>query len=268
MGERQAFPHYNTCVPSEYYDDPVAAYDRLAPAYLAFSKRREPYLRAVEREIIARIRGGVDSLLDLGAGDGLRAARIAESAGIAPVVLVEPSPAIAGLAKTTAEIWRIRAEELSASLVIERFDVITCLWNVLGHVRGENRSQVLEAAAKLLSPRGRLFIDVNHRYNARAYGWFTTSRRWAHDALTRNVKTGDVTAIWDVGEGRSISTYGHVFRHREIAELAEAAGLEIEERIVIDYDDGSVRRLPWLGNLLYILRHSSRMASSSAPAMY
>lgn len=265
QGSRQSLPYYNTCVPSEHFDDPVAAYDRLAPAYLAFSKRREPYLRRIEREIIARIPAGANSLLDLGAGDGLRAARIAASSGIARVVLVEPNLAMAGLAKTAAEIWRIRAEELNASLVVERFDVITCLWNVLGHVRGENRSQVFEALAKLLSPRGRLFLDVNHRYNARTYGWIASSARWLRDAILPDAQSGDVTAVWRVGDS-SIRTYGHVFTHREIAALAEAAGLTIEERIVIDYADGSLQQMPWLGNLLYILRRNSRMDSSSAPA--
>ena len=254
-------------MPIEHYDDPVAAYDRLAPAYAIFSKKRDSYLRGIEREIVPRIRRNSQSLLDIGAGDGLRAARIAESAGIARVVLVEPSAAMAGLAKNTADVHQMRAEDLKADAFPGRFDVITCLWNVLGHVPGrESRGQTLKTMAKLLSPRGRLFIDVNHRYNARAYGWIATSGRWVQDALTRNVNTGDVTAVWDVGKGRSISTYGHVFRHREIVELAEAAGMEIEERVVIDYDDGSIRRLPWHGNLLFILRRTSRIDSSSAPA--
>lgn len=186
-------PQYNDGVHGEHYDDPVTAYERLAPAYLAFSKQRELYIRGIEREIIARVPGGAHSLLDIGAGDGLRATRMARSAGIARMVLVEPSPAMAGLAKSTAEIWCIRAEELNARNITERFDVITCLWNVLGHVRSENRGRALEAAAKLLSSNGRLFLDVNHRYNAATYGWVVTSGRWAYDALTRRVNTGDVT---------------------------------------------------------------------------
>ena len=254
-------------MPIEHYDDPVAAYERLAPVYAIQSGKRELYLRGIEREIVARIPQGSQSLLDIGAGDGLRAARIAKSAGIARVVLVEPSAAMASLAKSTADVWHMRAEDLDADAFPGRFDMITCLWNVLGHVRSrENRGQTLKAMAKLLSSRGRLFVDVNHRYNARAYGWIATSGRWVYDFLMRNVNTGDVTATWDIGEGDSISTYGHVFRHREIVELAEAAELEIEERILIDYDDGSVRRLPWQGNLLYILRRTSRTDSSSAPA--
>ena len=253
-------------MPIEHYDDPVAAYERLALTYAVLRKKRDPYLRAIEREILARIPQDSRSLLDIGAGDGLRAARIAESAGIVRIVLVEPSAAMANLAKSTADVQQMRAEDLNADAFPGRFDVITCLWNVLGHVRHKNRGQVFEAAAKLVSPNGRLFLDVNHRYNARAYGWIATSGRWVHDALMRNVNTGDVTTVWDIGEGDSISTCGHVFRHREIAELAEAAGLEMEERVVIDYDDGSVRRSPWQGNLLYILRRTSRMDSSSAAA--
>jgi hypothetical protein len=82
--------------------------------------------------------------------------------------------------------------------------------------------------------------------------------------LFPNESNGDVTARWNVGEA-TISTYGHVFAQREIMRLADAGGLELEERVVVDYEDGRVRRSAFMGNLLYIFRRSSRMDSSSAP---
>lgn len=250
-------PLYNRCVKSEHFDDPVAAYDRLASAYANFALRREPYLRSVEKQVIARIPPKAGSLLDVGAGDGTRAARIAAARGILRIVLVEPSPAMAGLANDSAELWRTRAEELDLDTSSERFDAITCLWNSLGHVCGvAKREQALKAAAQFLSPQGRIFVDVIHRYNARSYGWTATCPRWLRDSVLRDPRTGDVIAAWDVGDSR-ISTYGHVFTHREMVRLANAAGLEIEERLVIDYDDGSLREMSWQGNLLYILRRSS-----------
>ena len=72
--------------------------------------------------------------------------------------------------------WAISSDRMKM-VVPETFDVITCLWNVLGHVREfENRVRAMRAMKKLLSPEGRCFIDVNHRYNARAYG---CSQPWA-----------------------------------------------------------------------------------------
>ena len=76
------------------------------------------------------------------------------------------------------EVWRARAEELASGGFesAERFDVITCLWNVLGHVpTAEKRLHALSAIASLLTPNGRFFLDVNHRYNARSYGVFPTA---------------------------------------------------------------------------------------------
>lgn len=250
----------------EHFDDPVAAYDRLAPQYVTFADRREAYLRAVEELIVSRIPAEAGSLLDVGAGDGSRALRIAASAGIRKIVLVEPSAAMSRHVLSAAEVWRLRAEDLNPAAISDRFDAVTCLWNSLGHVSEyENRRRALSSMAQLLTAIGKLFLDVNHRYNASSYGLTATCGRWLKDSITRDPKNADVTAKWTIG-GTRISTYGHVFTHREIARLATHAGLDVSERIVVDYESGSVRRLPWLGNLLYIFRRNSRMDSSSAPA--
>ena len=159
----------------------------------------------------------------------------------------------------------VLADDRSYDTTAQRFDIITCLWNVLGHIlTTEKRQCALSAISGLLSPKGKFFLDVNHRYNLRSYGVLPTSARWIHDLFHRTERNGDVVAKWSVGDA-SISTYGHVFTHREIMRLAHAAGLELEERIVIDYRDGTLRRWSMQGNLLYIFRRSSRMDSSSAP---
>src|SRR6266567_9018422 len=81
--------------PQDVILDPVAAYDAWAPCYTRYSQSRLPYLQAVERLILARITGA-RSLLDVGAGDGSRALRIAKSAGIGETVLLEPSEGMRG----------------------------------------------------------------------------------------------------------------------------------------------------------------------------
>jgi 2-polyprenyl-3-methyl-5-hydroxy-6-metoxy-1,4-benzoquinol methylase len=253
-------------VQTDHFDDPVAAYDRLAVEYPAFARRRGSYLQAVENLIGERVPAGSSSLLDVGAGDGSRALRIAASTGISRVVLAEPSAAMARHAPDSAELWPLRAEDSDPGAISERFDVVTCLWNSLGHVPGdENRRRALRSMAQLLSPAGRLFLDVNNRYNTRSYGLTATCARWLKDAVLRDPRNGDVTAKWTVG-GTRVSTYGHVFTHREVMRLAQSAGLQLEGRTAVDYENGSVRRFPWLGNLLYIFRRNSRMDSSSAHA--
>ena len=267
---------------SQHFDDPVAAYGRLAPHYAALSNHREPYLRSIEQMIVSRIPPGSNSLLDIGAGNGIRTLRIARDAGIQRIVLVEPSQEMSAPVEGGAEIWKIRAEDLDDQISrcfalqdegqgratvrqgTERFQVIICLWNVLGHIRDfENRVRAMRAMRELLAPEGKCFIDVNHRYNLRSYGIFPTFARLVRDSRFYNDANADVLARWNVG-GESISTHGHVFADKEIRRLSLAAGLSIEERIVVDYDNGKIRRFALAGNLLYVFRLSSRIDSSSA----
>jgi 2-polyprenyl-3-methyl-5-hydroxy-6-metoxy-1,4-benzoquinol methylase len=257
-------------VTPEHFDDPVAAYDRLAVYYADLSRRREPYLRGIEREIISRIPPRTPSLLDVGAGDGARGLRIASHSGIERVVLVEPSRGMAGRSIDHAEVWPVRAEDLpqqDETRTAEKFAVVICLWNVLGHVPSEEKRRLaLRAISLFLSPNGKFFLDVNHRYNLRSYGIFPTGARWVHDLFRRNENAGygDVPTRWHMNDAR-ISTYGHVFTHGEIMRLAEAAGLKLEERLVVDYESGESRRFAFQGNLFYVFRRSSRIDSSTAP---
>jgi SAM-dependent methyltransferase len=181
--------------------------------------------------------GKVGTLLDIGSGDGSRARRIAQGAEL---TLLEPSPAM-------GDGLRLRAEELSQ--LAGRFEAITCLWNVLGHVfPASARVEVLRQCGRLMGPQGRLFIDLNHRYNVAHYGLPRTIPRMVQDLVHPSETNGDVVVRWDV-----CSTMGHVFTHREFVSMCKAAGLAIEKRFVVDYETGLVRGLSCLGNLLYVV---------------
>ena len=246
--------------------DPVAAYDRLAPHYSQFCERRAAYLRSVEEQIVSRIPPGSKSLLDIGAGDGSRALRIACTAGISRVVLLEPSSQMSVSVPAGTELWSTRVEDVEIAGIAERFDVIACLWNVLGHIESPGkRGRALSTAAQLLSPGGLLFVDVIHRYNVRSYGVVMTAARWLRDRFAPSDANGDVVANWQTTAGE-ISTYGHVFTDREMRRLAKSMGLECVERVVIDYRTGKIRGMSCLGNLLYVFRRSSRSDSPNAAA--
>lgn len=237
--------------------DPVAAYDRLAPYYSEFSKRRAAYLRSVDEQIAARMPVRASSLLDIGAGNGARALRIADAVGISRIALLEPSARMLGEARTGCEVWRIRAEDLDVHGISDRFDVITCLWNVLGHIPGfDARVCALSAAGQHLSPRGLLFVDVIHRYNINSYGATMTAARWLRDHIAPSGSNGDVNARWSTSNGE-IATYGHVFTDQEMRRLTKESGLQCVERIVVDYENGEIRRASCMGNLLYVFRLAS-----------
>lgn len=235
--------------------DPVAAYDRIAPVFSRLAKQRKAYLDRIDQLILSAILPGSRSMLDVGSGDGTRARRIARTQGIAQLVLLEPSRAMQGNGSADATIWTMRAEELCS--VQAEFDVITCLWNVLGHIfPASARIDVLRQFARLASSTNRIFVDVNHRYNARHYGSLRTALRFLRDQVSWSETNGDVMVTWNAGE-TPCTTRGHVFTDQEFRALARAAGLRIENTFIVDYATGERRRWSWQGNLLYVLRPAS-----------
>jgi 2-polyprenyl-3-methyl-5-hydroxy-6-metoxy-1,4-benzoquinol methylase len=240
--------------------DPVEAYDQIGPVFARIAEKHRSYLDAVDQLVISGIPSGSHSMLDVGSGDGVRARRIAQARNIAELVLLEPSLA---MQDGNATAHTMRAEDLH--LVQPEFDVVTCLWNVLGHIfPAASRLEVLHQFARLVSPQGRIFVDVHHRYNVRHYGAIPTALRFLHDHLRWKETNGDVVVAWDVEEVRC-TTRGHVFTHREFRSLAQAAGLNIETRFVVDYATGERRRWSIAGHLLYVLhRTASRSAQQTS----
>jgi 2-polyprenyl-3-methyl-5-hydroxy-6-metoxy-1,4-benzoquinol methylase len=247
--------------------DPVAAYDLIATKYSALRAERGAYLGAVEKVIISQIAGNASSMLDIGSGDGTRALRVAKQSGLKHVVLLEPSSAMRAQISEDADIWPIRAEDIADYTRGRgsRFDVITLLWNVLGHVPHAARRDVLVQVAALLSLRGFFFIDVIHRYNIRSYGFARTVLRYLRDCIAPNTTNGDVVVRWDK-LNYSCATYGHVFTNHEMLALTTNAGLALEKRVILDYQTGGLRRFPFQGNLLYVFRRSDATDAFNASA--
>jgi SAM-dependent methyltransferase len=226
------------------------AYDEFAPYYRSYSEGRAAYLRTIEDIVIAHA-GNPESMLDVGAGDGVRALRIAEEVGIRRIVLLEPS---AGMRKRLqappwGEVWSFPVSEIPHTEA--KFQLITCLWNVLGHLPDSaERLRMLTRLRGLLVPGGALFIDINHRYNALCYGWTWSVCRLVRDTFSWHDRRGDVTVTWSL-PARTLCTQGHVFASTEIERLRRAAGLRTVARWIVDYHSGAMRRFPMLGNLLY-----------------
>lgn len=245
--------------------DPVDAYDLMASRYAELSAERSAYLSAVERVIIAQIPRTARSMLDIGSGNGIRALRIARQTGIKDVVLLEPSPAMRAQIPGSAEIWPILADAIGtyAGAHKRQFDVIACLWNVLGHILPADRPDLLSRVSRLLSPHGIFFIDLIHRYNVRSYGFTKTALRYLKDQFAPGLTNGNVIVRWKV-DNEVCATHGHVFTNAEILALAKSAKLEPRMRAVIDYRTGEVRKLALQGNLLYAFRRTSASDSASA----
>ena len=239
----------------------MLAYDRIARKFSQLSEHRRAYLASIEQLAISHIPHGSGSLLDLGAGDGTRALRIAKATDIHHLVLLEPSAEMRKEWPAHVTAWSIRAEDLAERN--ETFDVITCLWNVLGHISPLNsRIEVMRHCARLLAPEGRLFLDVNYRYNAAHYGLIRTTLRFLRDLARPNEQNGDVIVRWEI-EGAQYATSGHVFTHGELCRTVNAAGLTIENKFTVSYSTGKIHRSRFAGNPLYILRRTTACIGSA-----
>ena len=234
--------------------DAIAAYDQIAPSFRDLTKVRRAYLDAVDSIIVRSVPKHAKSLLDVGAGDGRRALKIAGQTGIREIMLAEPSVGMRALIPQGYETWDVRIEDPPPNG--KRFDAVLCLWNVLGHVPGATRVAALKNLAGLCSDEGMIFLDVLNRYNIAECGLIVVAGRRLRDAILLTEQNGDVAVKWSI-EGQAIQTQGHVFTANEMDRLFEKAGLSITERIVLDYRTGDRRGRTTAGNLLYILQPHS-----------
>lgn len=226
-------------------------YDALAPHYREYAEKRSAYLAAVDGYVLENLPAGAASLLDAGAGDGVRGMALARKAGISKVVLCEPSAQMAARCRTLAPaaVWEVPIEEIPP--VQDRFDVILCLWNVLGHLAGaEQRVRALSRLKALLTGNGRIFFDVNNRHNAAAYGWGRVLLRVVADRLAPDERRGDTRFDWSIG-GKSFPAMGHLFVPAEIERLVAQAGLSVKDRLAIDYATGARSRSALRGQLAF-----------------
>jgi SAM-dependent methyltransferase len=230
----------------------VQAYDRLAPHYRGIARARASYLDAVDRYVVAHARRG-GQLLDVGSGDGVRAVAIAQAIEASCLVLCEPSKSMHErcLAQPADEIWRLPAQSLPEGG--GRFDVVTCLWNVLGHLPGRAaRIAALSGMRRLLAAGGQIFCDVNNRHNMHAYGKARVMLRRLIDGIKPDDRRGDTCFEWVAGEAR-IPASGHLFTPREMRGLIAAAGLRVAGEQAVDYATGASSACLHEGQLVYRL---------------
>lgn len=230
-----------------------ASYDALAPHYRDYARGKAAYLQAVDDLILQHLPASPERVLDVGAGDGVRGNSLARRMGAKHVVLAEPSPEMIKLCRAAGadEVWQCTAQELPDSA--ERFDVILSLWNVLGHVpTPDERAAALSRMSRLLAPGGRIFIDVNNRHNAAAYGAWRVALRRLIDTIKPDPARGDVSFEWRVN-GNVVPGMGHLFTPQEMTELLQGCGLRIVRRLTVDYATGRVAESPFKGQLLFIL---------------
>jgi len=147
-------------------------YDHLAKEYRKVSRHRQEYLSGINLLLLELIKKRhVQSILDVGTGDGLRLESIRKQ--ISPIIsitAIEPSEKMFFAAKKNlgADVNLLECE-LCDIEETEKFHLIAALWNVIGHV--DDLAAFFRKASSLIDEANGVFVfDANNIFNVKHYG--------------------------------------------------------------------------------------------------
>jgi len=229
-------------------------YDNLAPHYRNYSDKKANYLKTIDKLIIEHGPKKAISLLDVGAGDGLRATKLAQNLKIKKVSLVEPSKEMVKLCKKLKVHAVHQAYAQTMPTFKDKFDIVLCLWNVLGHISNhKNRVKALRKMKENLSDNGIIFLDVNNRYNASSYGWVNILSKIIIDTILPDEKRGDVSYSWLIDD-KKIPGMGHLFTPSELTGLIKESGLKVTKKYFVNYISGEMGKTFFQGQMFFIIQ--------------
>ena len=209
-------------------------YRNLVPFYRNYSKEKQEYLDGVDAQIIPYIQDGI-SLLDLGTGDGVRILNLLKKSKkiLKKVSLVDNCPEMLKCIKSNNLVSVEKKDFSSKDFFLDsKFDVITSLWNVLGHINSCMVIQSLMNMARHLKNDGIIIIDVNNRYNCKQYG-INAIKNYFLDKISR-IQTGDFSFEFCFNNTK-ISSFVHLFSQEEIESFFQKSGLIIQKKLYINY---------------------------------
>lgn len=211
-------------------EDSISFYDDIGPQEFGdISLCRRSYLDAVDEIIIQQSSGTV--YLDIGSGDGRRALKISSRIGTCLNYCLDSS----------REMHRSCIEKnlKSSCVTFDKYDppfqcdVITCLWNVLGHMDDPVRN--VKKMVGLLEPGGKLFVDVNNKWNVAEYGCSNVFKNMIFSKRIFEIK------------GRN--AHVRLFSPMELDKAFDGTHLD---KVYVDYKTGEKRCSMFKGQILYI----------------
>lgn len=227
-------------------------YSRFAKTYAQYSATKQAYLSSVNT-FIKQEAGIAETMVDVGSGDGKRSKEIANLLGIDNFTLIDNSEGMINLSKNIPGATVLKDDISSVEFKSKKkYDVVLCLWNVLGHIVFNRRVNALKNLASLINDKGFIFLDVNNRYNAVHYGIKATLKNMCKDILNPKISNGDFELNIDTDHGQ-INTIVHIFNPNETEHLFKSAGLKILKQEIINYKTGEVKSNFWSGQLVYKL---------------
>lgn len=239
--------------------DSQELYNLFAPYYRSYSQKKKEYIESIDKIIVNNSPIKSYSILDIGAGDGVRGIKLYETLGSRTLTQIDNSKGMLKIMKKNKGVHQVMLDISSKRLPknLKKYDIILCLWNVLGHIETyEARLQALRNIKLLLNPGGRFFIDVSNRYNVKYYGWKNVLRNFYKDLFSPSINNGDFKYTITVSENLTIPTKSHFFSPNEMRSLFKKSGLEILKKYFVNYENGKIQNFPFEGQLVYILGQS------------
>ena len=149
-------------------------YDKASDSYEAISASKSFYIAHIDSFIINQARTHqAREWLDVGSGDGKRLVSIIPH--VTPdirLTVVEPSPKMLRLSKESLSHLGERVQYSQCSIeqfgANQKYDFITCLWNVIGHSTEPLR--FMQAIRSVKTPGGVVIFDCNNSFNISQYG--------------------------------------------------------------------------------------------------
>ena len=213
------------------------------------SQNKKLYIESINNLIFNYVSKPVNYYLDAGGGDGIRASAISKKINAKHTVLIDRSQSMIDLVKSKnfKYVSRIKIADFKYN---QKFNLITCLWNVMGHIDSrKERLASLVNLRKLLSEDGLLIIDVNNRYNFN-YGLVNVFKNIIKDIFPYNSKKKG----WFRFEHRE--KFFPVYLHSpfEILRDLKHIGFKDFKTFTVDYNNGKIYRNLFFGQLLIIAK--------------
>ncbi len=229
-------------------------YTKFASEYANYASGKKVYISAVN-SLICKESDSPLNIVDVGSGDGLRGKSIADSLDVRDVTFLDNSDGMLALSKQIEGVSVNKVDITSSEFIPGRkYDLVLCLWNVLGHISTiEGRKNAVLNLAKLLTNNGVLFIDVNNRYNSSHYGKMAVAKNMIHDVFKAPNLVGNFDLCINI-ESCTIKTSVHIFNPLEIEDLIESSGMVIERKWIVNYDTGKTEKHFWNGQLLFKIK--------------
>ncbi|MBU1200123.1 class I SAM-dependent methyltransferase [Patescibacteria group bacterium] len=232
-------------------------YDKLAPNYRKVSEEKQDYLKTIDN-LIVTILGKADSIVDLGSGDGVHISKLANSLQVKKVLLVDNSDEMLILSRKIPKIKAVKSSivDINSS---DRFDVVTCLWNVLGHVEPYDniRKTLVNIDQNLLKNGGWFFLDVNNIYNAKSYGTFQVIQNIVKDILKSAYSAyykEEYIKFKKLVSGEDVEMKVHFFGPMEVEGYLKGTRLRVFRKYYINYNSGDIEKCFWRGQIFYVIK--------------